>query len=246
MKLMSALPRCRSFGRLRLQGSVWLLLSGMAVRLLAAESYLPANHPDSLELLPPPPVTNSAEQAADLASARSVFKSTPVQEKTRAEEHAALTIFKFTPAIGDFFQPGKFPKMEQFMERVKISARVPINLAKDHWKRMRPYQLDAELKFGQPEGSFSYPSGHSAVGTVLALVLAELFPDQKEAILETGRQIGWDRVEIGKHFPTDIYAGRTLGQAIVRELKANPAFQHDFAEAIAEVKPVRSAASATK
>ena len=69
-----------------------------------------------------------------------------------------------------------------------------------------------------------------------ALLLAELFPEQKEAILEVGRQIGWDRVLIGKHFPTDVNAGRVLGQAIVRELLASPAFQHDLAEAKAEAQ----------
>jgi acid phosphatase (class A) len=68
------------------------------------------------------------------------------------------------------------------------------------------------------------------------MLLAELFPDRKEAILATGRDIGWDRVLLGKHFPTDIYAGRVLGQAIVRELLANPAFQHDLAEAKAEMR----------
>jgi acid phosphatase (class A) len=54
--------------------------------------------------------------------------------------------------------------------------------------------------------------------------------------LEIGRNIGWDRVLIGKHFPTDIYAGRVLGKAIVHELLASPAFQHDLAEAKAEVQ----------
>ena len=67
-------------------------------------------------------------------------------------------------------------------------------------------------------------------------LLAELFPEKKEAILAIGRDIGWDRVLIGKHFPTDIYAARVLGQAIVRELLASPAFQRDFAAAKAEVR----------
>jgi acid phosphatase (class A) len=66
-------------------------------------------------------------------------------------------------------------------------------------------------------------------------VLAELFPEKREAILTIGRDIGWDRVLIGKHFPTDVYAGRVLGQAIVRELRANAAFEHDLANAKAEI-----------
>jgi acid phosphatase (class A) len=71
---------------------------------------------------------------------------------------------------------------------------------------------------------------------VQALLLTELFPEQSEAILAVGRNMGWDRVLIGKHFPTDVYAGRVLGRAIVRELLASPAFRHDLAEAKAEVQ----------
>jgi acid phosphatase (class A) len=59
---------------------------------------------------------------------------------------------------------------------------------------------------------------------VFALLLAELFPDKRDALLAISRGIGWRRV-----------LGRVLGQAIVREFLANPAFQHDLAEAKAEL-----------
>ena len=70
---------------------------------------------------------------------------------------------------------------------------------------------------------------------VLALVLAELFPDRREAILTVGRDLGWHRVLIARHYPTDIYAGRVFAQAVVREMKANPDFQRDFADAKREI-----------
>jgi hypothetical protein len=38
-----------------------------------------------------------------------------------------------------------------------------------------------------------------------------------------------------RSYPTDIYAGRVLAQAIVRKLKENPDFQKDFAGAKAEI-----------
>jgi acid phosphatase (class A) len=47
--------------------------------------------------------------------------------------------------------------------------------------------------------------------------------------------MGWHRVQIARHYPTDIYAGRVLAQAIVREMNENPQFQHDLAEVKAEV-----------
>jgi acid phosphatase (class A) len=121
-------------------------------------------------------------------------------------------------------------------QAVRTNISAPINAVKSHWKRTRPYEMDPKLTFGRPETSFGYPSGHSSRGTVQALLLAELFPDKREAILNIGREIGWDRVLIGKHFPTDIYAGRVLGQAIVRELLASPAFQKDLAAARAELE----------
>src|SRR5205823_2847867 len=116
----------------------------------------------------------------------------------------------------------------------------------DHFKRLRPYQIDESLSLGKPEPSFGYPSGHSVRGTVYAMLVAELFPEHKEAILKIGRDIGWNRVIIGKHFPTDIYAGRVLGQAIVRELLATTAFQHDLAEARAEVQAAQPAAAVVR
>jgi acid phosphatase (class A) len=96
--------------------------------------------------------------------------------------------------------------------------------------------VDERLSVASPEKDYGYPSAHSTRGTLQALLLAELFPEHKEALLEIGRELGWDRVLLGKHFPTDIYAGRVLGQALVRELEASPAFQRDLAEVKAEVQ----------
>ncbi len=222
------------------------LLLLVAPRLLAATQYLATGKPDGVALLAPPPVIGSAEEAADLASARAVFNARTPDEQARAFKDATLSIFLFTPAIGPFFQPGKLPKTEALFQKVKTDISEPLDTAKDYWKRKRPYEMDDALTLGRPEKSFGYPSGHSTRGTVQALLLAELFPEQKKAILEIGRNIGWDRVLIGKHFPTDIYAGRVLAQAIVRELLASQAFQRDLADARAEVQSAqRQVASRT-
>jgi len=220
-------------------GVLGLCLLLLTVPVLADAYYLAPGHPDGVALLPSPPAPGSPEEAADLASARRVFKKRTPAEEARAKKDASLSMFLFAPAIGQCFQPGKFPKTEELFERVKKDIADAINVPKDHWKRQRPYQLDERLSLGRPENSFGYPSGHSTRGTVYSLVLAEVFPAQKEAILAIGRDIGWDRVLIGKHFPTDIYAGRVLGQAVFRELLASPAFQHDLAQAKAEVEVVQ-------
>ena len=96
---------------------------------------------------------------------------------------------------------------------------------------------------GDKEPSAGYPSGHSTRGTVYSLLLAEMFPDKRDELLTYGRDMGWRRVILGKHYPTDIYAGRVLGQAIVHQLHANPEFEHDFSDAKKEVLAAQKKAS---
>jgi len=88
----------------------------------------------------------------------------------------------------------------------------------------------------------SYPSGHSTYGTVDALVLAELAPDLHDALIARGEQIGDDRVIAGVHFPSDVTAGRTLGNAIFSVMAASPVFQEDLTAAKAEVAEARAKA----
>ena len=226
--------RVRKFGHC-LAPTLFLLLC-VTAPVFAADKYLAPNHPDSIALLAAPPTLDAAELAADLASARAIFKARTPEEEARANKNAQLTIFNFAPAIGDFFQPKKFQRTEEFFTNLKPEIRPVIDNVKNHWKRKRPYELDPALSLGKPETSFGYPSGHSTIGTIEALLLVELFPEKRDAILEIGRNIGWDRIVIGKHFPSDVYAGRVLGQAIVRELLASTAFQKDFAKLKAEVR----------
>ncbi len=231
---------------LRSAALLLVLSLSLATPLFAQSRYLASGKPEGVALLPPPPAAGSVEEAADLASARAVFTHRTPAEEARAHKDASLAFALFAPAIGSSFELAKVPKTEALMRWVKADIGDTINAPKNHWKRQRPYQLDAALSLGKPEASYSYPSGHSTRGTVYAGVLAEVFPEKQEAILEIGRNIGWDRVLIGKHFPTDIYAGRVLGKAIVRELLASPAFQHDLAEAKAEVEAVQGTAALAK
>lgn len=210
--------------------------------LFAQDTYLPQGKPDAITLLAPPPLPDSPEQAADLQEVRDVSHAASSADLASAKAETKFTIFTFTPAIGDFFQPGKFPKTEAFFHRVQGDAESVVDNAKDYYKRPRPYKVDPSLANGKLEKSFSYPSGHSTESMVLALVLADLFPDKHDAIIAVARNIGWHRVEYARHYPTDIYAGRVLAQAIVREMKKDKEFQKNFAEAKAEVAAAQMAA----
>jgi acid phosphatase (class A) len=201
----------------------------------ASDIYLPDGKPAATALLAPPPLPGSPEQAADLAEVQAVYHSTGSNEIAAAYSERKFSIFTFTPVIGEFFQSNNLPKTAAFFERVQKQAEIVTDQAKDFYRRPRPYTVDTNLANGKLEKSFSYPSGHSTESMVLALVLADLFPAQHDAIIAKARSIGWHRVEIARHYMTDIYAGRVLAQAIVREMKASPDFQRDCAGAQAEI-----------
>ena len=218
------------------------LLAFFAASLRAGETkskYLAKGQPDPIALLAPPPVAGSPEDAADLDTTFQAYSTATPAERARGIDEISLTIFHFAPAIGPWFAPGKFPKTEALFKEVEAEAKAAISRGKKHWQRIRPYHVDP-ARFPnaiehEERTDYSYPSGHSTRATVFALLLAEIFPDKHDALLAISRDIGWHRVEGGVHYPTDIYAGRVLGQAMVRELMANPAFRSDLAEAKAEL-----------
>ena len=201
--------------------------------------YLADGKPDAIALLAPPPLADSPEQAADMAEVRAVCHDAPSNDVVIAFSEKKFSVFNFTPAVGAFFQSNNLPRTTAFFERVQKEAAAVTDNAKDYYRRPRPYVLDPRLASGKLEKSFSYPSGHSTESMVLALVLAELFPDHRDAILAEARAIGWHRVEIARHYPTDIYAGRVFAQAIVRQLKQSEAFQSDFKAAKAELDALK-------
>ena len=47
-------------------------------------------------------------------------------------------------------------------------------------------------------------------------------------------------MQIARHYPTDIYAGRVLALAIIRRMKQSQAFNKDFDEAKAEVAAAKN------
>jgi acid phosphatase (class A) len=236
MILNSILPSRISRGGLKAPILALALLFVNAAPLLAGAAYLTTNTFDGISLLPPPPNRASPEEVADLASVRAVFNRRTEVEKARAMKDSGLGFSLFQPAVGAAFDLDQLPKTKALLEKVKKEIGPVIDVPKNHFKRLRPYQIDEHLVLGPAEPSFSYPSGHSTRGTVYSLVIAELFPEKKDGILEIGRNIGWDRVLIGKHFPTDIYAGRVLGYAIVREMHSSTLFQHDLEQAMAEIR----------
>jgi acid phosphatase (class A) len=198
-------------------------------------NFLDAGKPAAATLLPPPPLMDSPEQAADMDEVRAVYHAASDADKQAAYAEKKFTVFNFTGAVGSFFVETNLPKTAAFFAKVQADAETVTDLGKDYFHRPRPYVTDTNLANGKLEKSFSYPSGHSTESMVLALVLADLIPDKHDAIIAHARLMGWHRVQIARHYPTDIYAGRVLAQAIVKQMKKDDDYQKDFAMVKSEI-----------
>ena len=72
------------------------------------------------------------------------------------------------------------------------------------------------------------------MGWAIALVLAEINPDNQDAILKRGFEYGESRVIVGFHFQSDVDAARIITSALIIRLHANDDFMEQLAKAKAE------------
>jgi acid phosphatase (class A) len=82
----------------------------------------------------------------------------------------------------------------------------------------------------------SYPSGHAFVGAMMAILLAEMVPEQRTALFAFGWEYGDARVISGVHFPSDVEAGRILGTMLVEMMQQNARFRADLSVARRELR----------
>lgn len=91
---------------------------------------------------------------------------------------------------------------------------------KDQFRRIRPNTwLEASGRtFRFPEAvtgkSPSYPSNHALIGAFLGDWFAEKYPRARDAMEVLGKQVGWNRVLAGFHFPDDYGMGRVLARKL--------------------------------
>ncbi len=194
-------------------------------------SYFSPTAVDPIKLLPGPPAAGSTEAREELFLMRVMQQHRTQEDVDRCTSEVELSLDSFSSVFGPWCTADNLPKLDKLFKSLAKDSKPFSNAAKDHFKRPRPAREDWDICVPiKNETTFAYPSGHSTRGTMYALVLAEIAPAHRDAILERGREIGWDRVVAGLHHPTDIYAGRVLGQALAESLLANPKFRDELVQ----------------
>lgn len=197
---------------------------------------------EAVAVLPAPSAMGSAEDIADRSVTFQAYTTRTAKQAALAKQDEEFGVFSFATVLGPDFTAQRLPATAALFAEVKKETNRAKNEAKQTWHRERPCPVNSCQ--WDPEGDaadwknrdYGYPSGHSTRATVFALLLGHLLPQRAAALDRYGREVGWGRVVRGVHTPQDIFAGRVLGQALVRDFLSSPAIRHDLDAAARELK----------
>jgi acid phosphatase (class A) len=178
---------------------------------------------DWAAFIKPFPAVDSDEGKADLAIVLWHQRIRTQAEVQRALAEVKLGLGAYAAAVGHPLEASQYPNTAALIDKVGRDVKVVTDGLKQHFLRPRPYQADPRVQPAiEREPSPSYPSGHATRGLAFAMVLADLAPERREALLAQGRLVGVDRVIGGVHYPSDIEAGQRLALRFADAWLADP------------------------
>ena len=179
---------------------------------------------------PLPPMPGSAEDNKDLVTLSDWQKKRTKAECARAEHEVIVDYEHFFGSQSPFKAPTN-PAVLKFFADLRADTGLIVGILKERYHRLRPYNRDKKFSpCVKRDTQFAYPSGHTTIGRVFALVLGEIDAAHKQQYLERGDQIALDRIIAGVHHPSDIAFGKKLGEEIFHELQQQEKFNADLAK----------------
>ncbi len=203
-----------------------------------AKPFTDATEVNLMMLLPPPPAIDSAQMKAELGEILTIQVTRTPEQSARAVADAEENVWRFADVIDNpKFTKENLPKLTAFFDRIVETEDTVTGPAKKGWNRPRPHLYSDLVKPIVPlSKSGSYPSGHTTLGTLMGIELANMLPEKKAAIMARAWEYGHNRVVGGIHYPTDIEAGRIAGTVIASTIMTHEDYKTEFEAAKAELR----------
>ena len=212
--------------------------------------YLAPGTVDLIAILPAAPVEGDIRYETD----RKVYAALNLQTDnpryrlamTDVPSDVPSVMADFSCAAGVKLSPTATPATFKLLANANADTARENNVAKDHYKRLRPFVIDKGDYCDKSKGieaSYDYPSGHSTRGWTFGMVLAELLPDRATPILVRARAYGESRLICRVHNMSAVEAGRTGASVTVTAMRTTPGYQADLAAARDELAKARAAAA---
>ncbi len=215
------------------------------------ESFMPRDKmPDASVFLPAPPEPGSGRFYADSCQYEwgKTLRDTP-RGKQALEDAAVSTAYFakiFSAPMGMEISEEATPEIYNLIQRTIPSVRQSIASAKSKFHRARPFVYFKESPADPGDAKHlspnsSYPSGHTIRGWSIALVLSQVNPDAKDALLVRGYEYGQSRVILGVHYQSDVDAARDAAGACVAALNTDDGFREQLMRARQEFERISAA-----
>lgn len=219
---------------------------GYAAANISESSFLTLSEaPNSLALLPPPPLFNSLAFKIDQKAYKDglKLKNTARWQQAIADANwSEDNIGKpFSKALGVEISKDNTPITYDVLRKIREDAGdFATKSAKEHYMRIRPFMYYHTSSCYPKDDGFlrkngSYPSGHSAIGWTAVLTLIEIRPERQNELLQRGYDFGQSRVICGAHWQSDVDAARIMGAADFARLNADPDFVVEVVAAKKEI-----------
>ena len=156
-----------------------------------------------------PPSNNSTTTKGEITALTKI----PIREKFIKEKDDVKKSFS------------KIVKEEELVQRL-INASAPIIMKiKKHHNRPRPKVIAKKLNTKMKDMEMasmktpSYPSGHSAQGYLIGMTLANKYPQKRDKLMKTARDISYSRRVARAHYLSDSRFGEEIGKDMYNHIK---------------------------
>lgn len=214
--------------------AVAIIFAASTATSLASTPSAPLLPPESIEAqnkISPPPSLGTPKFHEEMSTVLWLQETRTPKQVLFVE--TPLNLDRFAPIVGDEIFKVDGPALRALLDNAIDEVRNDYDAVKAIYDYPRPFEISAAVEaVGDARAVASYPSGHSIRAIVYARLLAEVFPEKNDELMDLANRIGHGRVIAGVHYPMDVSSGQVLGHAYAEAILANPAFQ----EAIADIR----------
>ena len=161
------------------------------------------------------PANGTAEEANDDAQ---LLEYQDTRTKAQCAAAQAQSDDSLKTLFGNTLSKKELAWLNIRLLRVRAIAGANATIAKNMYNRPRPYTRNKDIKpCIELESSSSYPSGHATQARLLARVLSLRYPSRAATFMKAADQAATNRVLGGVHHPSDIAAGKKLGDYLAKK-----------------------------
>ena len=116
-------------------------------------------------------------------------------------------------------------KDKDIQKLINESAPIIMKIKKHH-NRPRPKVIAKKIKTNMEDMEMasmktpSYPSGHSAQGYLIGMFLSDKYPQKRDKLMKTARDISYSRRVARAHYKSDSLFGEQIGRDMYNEIKS--------------------------